>query len=120
MWIATFTGLLLINLLVLYAGNLAGIFRGDEPARDPAFLDGADEVKLDWWPERISSTGEASHTVYAGDTSNRSKLSPVVKVDGISEQRDYTSIMRMYIRQLNNYLTAYYRITPRANGPGEE
>ena len=119
-WIITFVVLLVVNIIAVLGGMLEERPQDSGPADEVAFLDGADEVMLEWWPE---TENQDALKVLPGDAGNITR--PLVHASGIPangsiEAKDYHELMAEYIEKLERYLAAYFRITRMVNGVREK
>ena len=106
----------MVNIIAVLGGRLEDSPQDSGPPDEVAFIDGADEVMLEWWPQ---TENQDALKVLLGDPGNI--IRPVVHTPGIPangslEAKDYHELMAEYIEKLERYLAAYFRITRMVNG----
>lgn len=119
-WIIAFAILLVVNIIAVLGGRLEGRTQDSGPADEVAFLDGADEVMLEWWPETENQDAQKVMVGDAGDIILPVEHAPDIPANGPPEVKDYHELMAKYIENLERYLAAYFRITRMVNGVGEK
>ena len=119
-WIIAFVVLLVVNIIAVLGGRLEDSPQDSGPADEVAFLDGADEVMLEWWPETENQDALKVLPGDAGDIIRPVVHAPDIPADGPPEAKDYHELMAEYIEKLERYLAAYFRATRMVNGVREK